>query len=82
MMVEKVTDSNYKKHLQTVVNTAGLLLAQVKSHMDSSLRERGLLKSQLEKESIHNVVQVCIDMLQDQAGYCGVELVFERDEIY
>jgi len=55
-MLEKVSDLKYKKHLKTVVNTAGLLLAQVKSHMDSSLRERGLLKSQIEKGSIHNIV--------------------------
>lgn len=62
-MFEKVSDPKYKNYLKTVMNTAGLLLAQVKSHMDSALRQKGLLRSQLEKGSIADVVHSCVEMM-------------------
>ena len=78
-MIEKTRDLKFKKHLQTVINTAGLLFAQVKCHMDSSLIARGLLKSEVEKNSIYRLVRLCLDMFQDQAEYSGVKLIFQND---
>ena len=65
-----------KSHLGTVVNTARLLLSQVHSHMDSALREKGLLRSEPESCSIQSVVQLCVDMMKDSARYSNVDLIF------
>jgi len=48
--------------------------------MDSALRKKGMITIQPEKCQIQSILEVCVDMMKDQAKFSGVDLVFKTQK--
>lgn len=47
------------------MQTASLLFAQAKSQLDLALIKKGQLQVKLEANSMHAIIEDCVDMLHD-----------------